>query len=188
MPFARTVIVIFRCMISLAPYLLNPLCFVPKYVFRNVWHPWENWMLTLDYKWQLARCLNLYICPLFHLHLWCYSFLLANRWLLSWTFYIYKKFNHSEIKSDQLFLLLFQDTITNFRLWKIFPSVFAFQSTPELMFGLYLLYYFRVFERQIGSNKYSVGTLPFIFLPSILMKWKNSPLKENLINNTNNLL
>ncbi|MBA0667018.1 hypothetical protein Goarm_000081 [Gossypium armourianum] len=23
------------------------------------------------------------------------------------------------------------------------------------MFGLYLLYYFRVFERQIGSNKYS---------------------------------
>ncbi|KAJ7972118.1 ubiquitin-associated domain-containing protein 2 [Quillaja saponaria] len=27
------------------------------------------------------------------------------------------------------------------------------------MFGLYLLYYFRVFERQIGSNKYSV----FIF-------------------------
>ena len=38
-------------------------------------------------------------------------------------------------------------------------SVFAFSSTPELMFGLYLLYYFRVFERQIGSNKYSVGTI-----------------------------
>lgn len=113
----------------------------------------------------------------------------SNHWLLSWTFYIYKKFNHSEIKSDQLFLLLFQDTITNFQLWKIFPSVFAFQSTPELMFGLYLLYYFRVFERQIGSNKYSVGTLSFIFLPSILMKWKNSPLqkKQNKkqINNNN---
>ena len=97
-----------------------------------------------------------------------FFYYLSNHWLRSWTFYIYKKFNHSEIKSDQLFLLLFQDTITNFRLWKIFPSVFAFQSTPELMFGLYLLYYFRVFERQIGSNKYSVGTLPFIFLPSIL--------------------
>lgn len=36
-------------------------------------------------------------------------------------------------------------------------SVFAFSSTPELLFGLYLLYYFRVFERQIGSNKYSVS-------------------------------
>lgn len=36
-------------------------------------------------------------------------------------------------------------------------STFAFSSTPELMFGLYLLYYFRVFERQIGSNKYSVS-------------------------------
>uniref|UniRef100_A0A0A9DQM3 Derlin n=1 Tax=Arundo donax TaxID=35708 RepID=A0A0A9DQM3_ARUDO len=61
----------------------------------------------------------------------------------------------------------YQDIITSFRLWKIFPSVFAFQSTPELMFGLYLLYYFRVFERQIGSNKYSVGTLPFALLSSL---------------------
>ncbi|KAF3791471.1 hypothetical protein EJ110_NYTH08355 [Nymphaea thermarum] len=36
-------------------------------------------------------------------------------------------------------------------------SVFSFSFTPELIFGLYLLYYFRVFERQIGSNKYSGG-------------------------------
>ncbi|KAK8651136.1 hypothetical protein V6N13_140750 [Hibiscus sabdariffa] len=36
---------------------------------------------------------------------------------------------------------------------------FCLSSTPELMFGLYLLYYFRVFERQIGSNKYSVFIL-----------------------------
>nr|ACN35457.1 unknown [Zea mays] len=62
----------------------------------------------------------------------------------------------------------YQDTITNFRLWKIFPSVFAFQSTPELMFGLYLLYYFRVFERQIGSNKYSVFCLFTITASSLL--------------------
>lgn len=45
------------------------------------------------------------------------------------------------------------------RLWKIIVSMFAFTSTLELMFGLYLLYYFRVFERQIGSNKYSVFIL-----------------------------
>ncbi|XP_059646068.1 rhomboid-like protein 20 isoform X1 [Cornus florida] len=49
-------------------------------------------------------------------------------------------------------------------IWKLIVSVFAFSSTPELIFGLYLLYYFRVFERQIGSNKYSV----FILLSVIM--------------------
>ncbi|CAO2198340.1 unnamed protein product, partial [Urochloa humidicola] len=62
----------------------------------------------------------------------------------------------------------YQDIITSFRLWKIFPSVFAFQSTPELLFGLYLLYYFRVFERQIGSNKFSVFCLFTITVSSLL--------------------
>uniref|UniRef100_A0A2P2MWD2 Ubiquitin-associated domain-containing protein 2-like n=1 Tax=Rhizophora mucronata TaxID=61149 RepID=A0A2P2MWD2_RHIMU len=52
--------------------------------------------------------------------------------------------------------LSYQDIFRWPRLWKLIASVFAFSSTPELMFGLYLLYYFRVFERQIGSNKYSM--------------------------------
>uniref|UniRef100_A0A0D9UZG5 UBA domain-containing protein n=1 Tax=Leersia perrieri TaxID=77586 RepID=A0A0D9UZG5_9ORYZ len=55
--------------------------------------------------------------------------------------------------------LSYQGFVKNFRLWRIFASGFAFQSTPELLFGVYLLYYFRVFERQIGSNKYSVFSL-----------------------------
>jgi hypothetical protein len=46
-------------------------------------------------------------------------------------------------------------------------SVFAFSSTPELLFGIYLLYYFRVFERQIGSNKYSAFIL-FSIVVSLL--------------------
>ncbi|XP_044469022.1 rhomboid-like protein 20 [Mangifera indica] len=37
------------------------------------------------------------------------------------------------------------------------------------MFGLYLLYYFRVFERQIGSNKYSVFIL-FSIMVSLLFE------------------
>ncbi|KAJ0797730.1 putative dynamin GTPase [Helianthus annuus] len=49
-----------------------------------------------------------------------------------------------------------KDIWKKLQLWKLIVSVFAFSSTPELMFGAYLLYYFRVFERQIGSNKYSV--------------------------------
>jgi hypothetical protein len=36
------------------------------------------------------------------------------------------------------------------------------------MFGLYLLYYFRVFERQIGSNKYSVSALPLVVLSNLI--------------------
>ncbi|KAL6134044.1 hypothetical protein ACLB2K_066277 [Fragaria x ananassa] len=55
--------------------------------------------------------------------------------------------------------LSYLDIFGKFRLWKLIVSVFAFSSTPELMFGLYLLYYFRVFERQIGPNKYSVFIL-----------------------------
>ncbi|KAE8702467.1 calcium/calmodulin-dependent serine/threonine-protein kinase 1-like [Hibiscus syriacus] len=55
--------------------------------------------------------------------------------------------------------LSYQDIFGKLSIWKLITSVFAFSSTPELMFGLYLLYYFRVFERQIGSNKYSVFIL-----------------------------
>lgn len=55
--------------------------------------------------------------------------------------------------------LSYQDIFWKRRIWKLIASVFAFSSTPELLFGLYLLYYFRVFERQIGSNKYSVFVL-----------------------------
>lgn len=51
-----------------------------------------------------------------------------------------------------------QDIFGNHDLLKAIPSVFAFSSIPELVAGFYLLYYFRVFERQIGSNKYSVSS------------------------------
>ncbi|XP_011027256.1 PREDICTED: ubiquitin-associated domain-containing protein 2-like [Populus euphratica] len=65
--------------------------------------------------------------------------------------------------------LSYQDIFRNPRLWKLVLSVFAFSSTPEMMFGLYLLYYFRVFERQIGSNKYSVFIL-FSVIVSLLFE------------------
>ncbi|XP_042482500.1 rhomboid-like protein 20 [Macadamia integrifolia] len=63
--------------------------------------------------------------------------------------------------------LSYQDVFGKFHLWRFLASRFAFSSTPELMFGLYLLYYFRVFERQIGSNKYSVFIL-FSMIVSLL--------------------
>ncbi|OAY85707.1 Rhomboid-like protein 20 [Ananas comosus] len=63
--------------------------------------------------------------------------------------------------------LSYQDIIKTFQLWRIFASVFAFSSTPELLFGVYLLYYFRVFERQMGSNKYSVFVLFSLIVSSL---------------------
>ncbi|XP_043691804.1 rhomboid-like protein 20 [Telopea speciosissima] len=63
--------------------------------------------------------------------------------------------------------LSYQDVFRKFHFWRFLASGFAFSSTPELMFGLYLLYYFRVFERQIGSNKYSVFIL-FSMIVSLL--------------------
>ncbi|ONK63629.1 uncharacterized protein A4U43_C07F17250, partial [Asparagus officinalis] len=65
--------------------------------------------------------------------------------------------------------LSYQEIFKHLRLWRFVASEFAFSSTPELMFGLYLLYYFRVFERQIGSNKYSVFIL-FSVLASFLFE------------------
>ncbi|KAF4364621.1 hypothetical protein F8388_015312 [Cannabis sativa] len=65
--------------------------------------------------------------------------------------------------------LSYLDIFGKFRIWKLIVSAFAFSSTPELMFGLYLLYYFRVFERQIGSNKYSVFIL-FSLTVSLLLE------------------
>ncbi|KAL3533531.1 hypothetical protein ACH5RR_007052 [Cinchona calisaya] len=63
----------------------------------------------------------------------------------------------------------YQDIFKKFHIWKLMLSVFAFTSTPELIFGIYLLYYFRVFERQIGSNKYSVFIL-FSSIVSLLLE------------------
>ncbi|KAF9679547.1 hypothetical protein SADUNF_Sadunf06G0026200 [Salix dunnii] len=65
--------------------------------------------------------------------------------------------------------LSYQDILRNPSLWKLILSVFSFSSTSEMIFGLYLLYYFRVFERQIGSNKYSVFTL-FSVIVSLLFE------------------
>ncbi|KAI3444320.1 hypothetical protein Pfo_000985 [Paulownia fortunei] len=63
----------------------------------------------------------------------------------------------------------YQDIFKKLQIWKLIVSVFGFSSTPELVFGIYLLYYFRVFERQIGSNKYTVFIL-FSIIVSLLLE------------------
>ncbi|KAJ3703065.1 hypothetical protein LUZ61_006770 [Rhynchospora tenuis] len=61
--------------------------------------------------------------------------------------------------------LAYQDIFEKLRMWRLISSIFAFSSTPELIFGLCLLYYFRVFERQIGSNKYAVFVTFSVLVP-----------------------
>jgi membrane associated rhomboid family serine protease len=55
--------------------------------------------------------------------------------------------------------LSYQKVVQKLELWRLVTSPCVFSSTPELLFGLYLVYFFRVFERQIGSNKYLVFLL-----------------------------
>lgn len=65
--------------------------------------------------------------------------------------------------------LTYQNLYENLRIWRVIASLFAFSSSPELIFGVALLYYFRVFERQIGSNKYAVFIV-FSMTVSVLLQ------------------
>ncbi|CAK9231635.1 unnamed protein product [Sphagnum troendelagicum] len=60
---------------------------------------------------------------------------------------------------DRVCSLSYQKVVQKLELWRLVTSPCVFSSTPELLFGLYLVYFFRVFERQIGSNKYLVFLL-----------------------------
>ena len=65
-----------------------------------------------------------------------------------------------------MWLLGLQKVVQKLQLWRLVTAPFVFSSTPELLFGLYLLYFFRVFERQIGSNKYMVWPVVSSYLSS----------------------
>ncbi|XP_062207179.1 rhomboid-like protein 20 isoform X2 [Phragmites australis] len=59
--------------------------------------------------------------------------------------------------------LSYQSVYEKLSIWRLIASLFAFSSSPELIFGVALLYYFRVFERQIGLHRvlhHSVCTAP----------------------------
>eukprot|EP01095_Lingulamoeba_sp_RSL-Kostka_P001694 TRINITY_DN1247_c0_g1_i1.p1 TRINITY_DN1247_c0_g1~~TRINITY_DN1247_c0_g1_i1.p1 ORF type:complete len:373 (-),score=86.92 TRINITY_DN1247_c0_g1_i1:18-1136(-) len=44
----------------------------------------------------------------------------------------------------------------SFQIWRLFTSNFCFTTMSEFFFGMMLLYTFRMFERQMGSGKFSV--------------------------------
>jgi len=69
--------------------------------------------------------------------------------------------------------------LSKFEIWRLVTSHFFFASPGELLFGLLLMYYFRLFERQMGTVKFgsfaciSVGLSTmaqvaiYVILPSI---------------------
>jgi len=60
---------------------------------------------------------------------------------------------------SKLCTLSYQRVIQRLEIWRLLMAPMVFQSIPELIFGLYLLYFFRVFERQVGSSKYTFFVL-----------------------------
>jgi hypothetical protein len=48
--------------------------------------------------------------------------------------------------------------------WRLASTHVCFSSPGELLFGLVLLYQFRVFERLFGPKKFAVRRLAFLFL------------------------
>ncbi|KAL3698234.1 hypothetical protein R1sor_012310 [Riccia sorocarpa] len=64
--------------------------------------------------------------------------------------------------------LSYQAIFRKLQLWRLITSNFIVSTSPELIFGLYLIYFFRVFERQLGSNKYTVFVLFSTFLTTLL--------------------
>jgi hypothetical protein len=57
---------------------------------------------------------------------------------------------------------LMGEVVEKMQVWKLVSNHFFFTSPGELLFGLILLYYFRVFERQMGSAKF--GAFAFLSL------------------------
>lgn len=58
--------------------------------------------------------------------------------------------------------------ILEYQPWRLVTSHFFFISPGELLFGLILIYYFRLFERQMGSAKFGGYTFSIFTLSSLL--------------------
>eukprot|EP00245_Coleochaete_scutata_P007020 TRINITY_DN2198_c0_g1_i1.p1 TRINITY_DN2198_c0_g1~~TRINITY_DN2198_c0_g1_i1.p1 ORF type:complete len:312 (+),score=26.38 TRINITY_DN2198_c0_g1_i1:334-1269(+) len=71
-------------------------------------------------------------------------------------------------RGANIFGLSYQGIFQELELWRLLTSNFIFSSTPEILFGLYLLYFFRVFERQLGSNKFAAFALITTFIATSL--------------------
>jgi hypothetical protein len=61
---------------------------------------------------------------------------------------------------DHLDFVDLSSVISRFQLWRLFTNHLFFTNPGELLFGLLLLYHFRLFERQMGVVKF--GSFAFV--------------------------
>jgi hypothetical protein len=86
--------------------------------------------------------------------------------------------------------------VPKLQLWRLFTNHLFFSYPQELLFGLFLIYHFRVFERQMGSAKFGVGEIPidikffrplrfsrswFLQFLNCLCTWSFQPWKTRLL-------
>lgn len=61
----------------------------------------------------------------------------------------------SIIGSQTRLTLRISEITTHFQIWRLFTHNFVFTTPGELLFGVVLLYFFRQFERQLGSSRFA---------------------------------
>jgi len=60
------------------------------------------------------------------------------------------------------------DVISHYQVWRLFTSHLFFTSPGEVLFGFLLIYYFRLFERQMGSSKFGGYTAVVVSMSTLL--------------------
>ncbi|CAN8063281.1 unnamed protein product [Agarophyton chilense] len=61
----------------------------------------------------------------------------------------------SIIGSQHRLTLRMTDVVNRVQIWRLLSHNFVFTTPGELIFGMILLYYFRQFERQLGSSRFA---------------------------------
>ena len=69
----------------------------------------------------------------------------------------------SIIDAQPRFNLNISAVISQLEIWRLFTHNFVFTTPGELLFGMVLLYFFRQFERQLGSSRFAA----FAFVTSV---------------------
>lgn len=76
----------------------------------------------------------------------------------------------SIISSQSRLTLHYEAVRHSYQFWRVFTHHFVFSTPGELLFGMVLMYYFRQFERHIGSSKFCFNlTIVSLLYTSLLL-------------------
>lgn len=75
----------------------------------------------------------------------------------------------SIIGSQTRLTLRLPEVVSHVQLWRLVTHNFVFTTPGELLFGVVLLYFFRQFERQMGSSRYACFAVITSLLHTLLL-------------------